>query len=107
MSKLWLDEERPPPNKTWTACRTVAQAKNFLIRYNPGVTEASLDHDIEPGSIVWLKPSGLSFVRWMIRENLVPPLVTVHSQNPIGGFRMVLALRRAGARVRWRPYGLL
>lgn len=107
--RLWLDEARPAPDATWTICRTVREAQES-VRFSGGLVDAfSLDHDLSTEAIFELAPSGLDFVRWYLRNYPLLGLRAsweVHSQNPIGGGRMVYALWRAGYRVRWAPYGL-
>lgn len=85
--KLWLDDIRTPPNKSWTWVKTVGEAIDMIK--NEIVTEASLDHDLGPGQL-----SGYDFVKWLEEHEAWPEKILVHSQNPVGKQNMLRAIVR-------------
>lgn len=90
------------------------------ILQNWFITEISLDHDLgyhdvelpedpdELAEVLILKgaseETGLDLVRWMIEEELVPPIVSIHSWNPPGARAMLQALQAAGYQAALRPF---
>lgn len=107
--KLWLDDVRSPPDESWEWVRTNEQAKDWL--YNERVVECSLDHDLglhdvddpndwdalmDAGEKTKNSETGLDLVNWMIENNLVPPIVRIHSWNPDGVKSMAARLNRFG-----------
>jgi len=110
--KLWHDDVRPPPDG-WTWAKTNAEAQRLLSEHD--VTEASLDHDLgetpdpnDPDVLMRAGSSpdgsGYDLVRWMIEHDRIPPLITIHSWNPVGAERMAYALADAGFPVAVVPY---
>lgn len=108
--KIWHDDVRPAP-ESWLWARTNEEAVRLLCDHHP-VEEISLDHDLgfhdvvlpedpdELAEVLILRgrseETGLDLVRWMIDNDLVPPIVTIHSWNPAGAKAMAAALRSAG-----------
>lgn len=112
--RLWHDDVRKPPDSSWFWARNNEDAKLIFTNYNVG--EVSLDHDL---GMDWVDPnvegseylkgssesgSGYDLVRWMCETKHLPSKITVHSWNPVGAERMVLALRDAGCYVKIQPY---
>lgn len=108
--KLFHDDIRRPPDDSWLWARTNEAAANYLtVARNLGdpCTEASLDHDLglhnyDPDvpdadmQIGWDEENdGYELVKWMVENDLVPPIVTIHSWNPAGAWRMASYLRNA------------
>jgi len=116
--RLWLDDVRPPPDG-WKWARTNAEAKTWLQRGGATpVEECSLDHDLGLRTLdtpadddpdYWDKvmdlveeaksepeETGYDLVEWMIENNCVPPVVTIHSWNPDGAMRMARRLADNG-----------
>jgi len=81
--KLWLDDLRPAPDKTWFHCKDVScMVHNFLL-YGLTLTEISLDHDLGPK-----EPTGYEFLCWLMKKVLYKeitkiPIIKVHSANPV------------------------
>lgn len=113
--RLWVDDVRRPPDKSWVWARTNGHAKDVL--YNERVGECSLDHDMGLheldvpentddywDSVIALahasrdqhEESGLDLVNWMIENRCVPALVTIHSWNPEGASNMAARLNQNG-----------
>lgn len=111
--KLYMDDVRPAPDPSWTVARTIEEAKTHLATRD--VIAASLDHDMgacedctrngrhvgdmrtpETTFSNWCRhaPDGYALVVWMLEHGHRPPLVTVHSMNPIGRSRMIELLRK-------------
>lgn len=115
--KLWVDDIRRPPNtEEWIWARTNREA--ILALRAGGIEECSLDHDMglhdfdpdqEDADMrvapdAGLQPDGLELVTAMIRGRLVPPVVTIHSWNPVGAQRMAKTLRDDGVNATVKPY---
>ncbi len=90
--KLFVDDERQPPDNTWVVLRHAENA----IAYISGrpcdfghVTHLSLDHDL--GENV---PTGYDVAAWLeeavFTQGVVPPMMLrVHSANPVGRARIL------------------
>jgi hypothetical protein len=106
--KLWLDDERPPP-QGWSLAKNLNEAKEFLM--TGAVLEASLDHDLGIRKIgtkkiirpdgstqeeeITLEENGTHLVDWMINTNHWPKTKPkVHSMNPVGAARMRQLIER-------------
>lgn len=82
--KIWLDDVRPAPDKTWWAVKSVNQAK-IVIRAAEGIEDTtiqlSLDHDLGQ----WAKDGGdgIKLLDWMAETERFYP-VELHTQNPVG-----------------------
>lgn len=83
--KLWVDDERDPPDDTWVIARSTQQALE-LIKMVGGLPHVmSLDHDLG------MKPDGkedkiihLLVELEQLYEKWPVPEYVVHSQNPVG-----------------------
>lgn len=81
--KLFIDDERDPPDESWTVVRTVEEAKTILVSWDLP-TEMSLDHDLGGDETV------MQILHWMA-ENFYeegPPPWKIHSANPVGRANM-------------------
>lgn len=82
--KIWLDDARPAPDKTWWAVKSVNQAK-IVIRAAEGIEDAtiqlSLDHDLGQ----WANDGGdgIKLLDWMAETERFYP-VELHTQNVVG-----------------------
>lgn len=106
--RIWHDDVRRPPDDTWEWARTNKRAKALLLVNRELAEEISLDHDLgcenvdpdAPDAIYLAGPSnegsGYDLVCWMIEQSLVPPIVTIHSWNPVGAQNMAARLNRFG-----------
>lgn len=107
--KLWHDDIRPAP-KGWAWARTNEEAKRLLETGNFQL--ASLDHDLgyhdveipedpdELAEVLLLRgqseETGLDLVRWMVETKNVPPVIRIHSWNPVGAQAMARVLIDSG-----------
>lgn len=104
--RVWLDDERHPP-PGWTAARCVAEALDLLS--SGAVAAISLDHDLgeemdpHEGHLSdeerYLSGrgdgTGYAVCLWLLEHpGLFPPLVFIHSANPVGRERMRQVLSR-------------
>lgn len=108
--RLFVDDVRPAPDG-FILARTVEEAKVYLERED--IIAVSLDHDMgacpectakgehigdmstpETTYMNWCPHAsdGYALVMWMIEHHRIPPLVYVHSMNPVGKARMIAAL---------------
>ncbi len=80
--KLYLDDTRTPPDKSWTLVRTVEECKELL---NKGeVTDLSLDNDLGHGFL-----EGRELVKWMSENDTWPThKPKVHSANVVAASYM-------------------
>lgn len=81
--KLFIDDERDPPDDTWTVARTNEQAVSLVAAFDmPGII--SFDHDL--GRDDSGPRTTMEFVAWLSNHRFDegPPPYTVHSQNPVG-----------------------
>lgn len=95
--KLYLDDERPTPegwNRAYTASEAIEHLKTGRV------THLSLDHDLGPqeagtGYDVCLFVEQKVFERAFDFDNpFIPPVMVVHSANPVGRKRMEDAIRQ-------------
>jgi len=82
--KLFIDDERTPPNNTWTVVRSYEEAiKKIKEKGSPDFI--SFDHDLGLGK------TGDDFAKWLIDQHLDGNIqfknnfkFKVHSANPVG-----------------------
>jgi hypothetical protein len=87
--KLFLDDLRQPPDRTWTVARSFEAAKFLVSRF--GVpAQISFDHDLGASNDGEPFKTGYDFAKWLIEEHLEGRIdisktkITVHSANPVG-----------------------
>ena len=90
--KLYLDDIRDAPDKSWLVCRTAPEAIRQLQKGNVAII--SLDHDLGSG-----QPTGYDVMKWIEKEvftnKFTPPLIMqVHSGNPVGKNNIKAAIKR-------------
>ena len=90
--KIWLDDERVPPNDTWTWTKS-AQDTIVMLQQND-ITDISLDHDLGDESIVG---NGYHVICWIeerifIDDFYIPPTITIHTCNSAAALRMKQSL---------------
>jgi hypothetical protein len=105
--KLWVDDERNPPDNSWTVARNYADAI-FLIE-NTLLEEISLDHDLGDGKKnQQYGPRGVSYLTGYDIvchiEKLIHfggiikvPKIFCHSSNPVGRARINSVIEKIGA----------
>lgn len=90
--KVYLDDERQPPDASWTPVRWPAEA--IALLKTGAVTEISLDHDLGGD----YDSSGYAVLLWLEEQvaarQMVPPRMTVHTMNAPARVRMEAAVRR-------------
>ena len=89
--KLWLDDERPPPDDSWLVFRTAEDLLEWLGPNMDKVELLSLDHDLgegrQTGYDVLLCLEGLAYLCRPVSFT-----IEVHSDNPVGRRNMLLAI---------------
>lgn len=98
MIKLFLDDERQPPDSSWIVCRDIS-AFVWYIDANGLPDLISFDHDLSDKQkvvtwgdrLVFTKDTGMQCAKWLIdfyqdMEADRPPFPKwrVHSMNPVG-----------------------
>lgn len=91
--KLWLDDERPVPDDSWTLVQTAEEAIEILKQGQ--VRELSLDHDLGTGRATGYEVA--CFIEEAAVRGTIPVIrrMFVHSANPVGRERMKQALHSA------------
>jgi len=128
VTKLWLDDERYPPDGSWTHVRSVIDAKKLVVKVLQDralgpFTHVSLDHDL--GDVLSaddtrrkrhrppVEQTGLVFTDWLVekilssdsfRESFDGCEWVVHSWNPVGNRAMIKSLERGGVHALLRPF---
>lgn len=94
--RIYLDDERSTPDG-WIRAYTAPEA--IVMLEGGEVTHLSLDHDLGPakagtGYDVCLFVEQKVFERaFQFNNPFIPPVMTVHSANPVGRQRMELAIQ--------------
>lgn len=103
--RVYLDDERKAPvgwHRVYTADECIAKLEGGKVE------ELSLDHDLaqehlehyegtgynSPPEPVFREKTGYAVVQWMIDNGVWPPLVILHTMNPVARDRMLAAIRR-------------
>lgn len=99
--RLFLDDLRNPPDRSWVTCRSVAAAQEYIEAYGYPYL-ISFDHDlgmkttgVAGGFIILAQevvaPTGYDFAKWLCECDLDEPWMSrlnfryqVHSANPVG-----------------------
>jgi hypothetical protein len=88
--RVYLDDEREAP-PGWFRVYTAAEAIELL--QTGRVEEISLDHDLGPPDV----GTGYDVVAWLearvISDGFAPPLIRIHTANPVARVRMEAAVR--------------
>lgn len=107
MAKLWVDDERMPPDNTWEMARSFHEAVHMLNCFI--YDTVSLDHDL--ASFYGHKEmTGYDIVCWMEDQTRkdpwhMPRTILIHSANPVGrknmqaGIDQIEALYKAAGRI--------
>ena len=94
--RLWLDDLRLPPDG-WLWAKTAWEAIDILK--SRVIVEVSLDHDLGDDQVLG---TGLDVLRWIEEQvatrEYAPPILHVHSMNPVGRARMQAAIEAILAR---------
>lgn len=87
--KIFLDDTRSAP-QGWILARWPEDVIKAIR--TGGVSEISLDHDLGEGSDLAHPRTGMDVLNWLEREvltnNLKPPLIRIHTANPVASQRM-------------------
>ena len=88
--KLWVDDLRDPPDPEWMVARNYQEA--IAILELGLVVTVSFDHDLGE------EKDGHDILTWLEEQiyydKIQPPIMTVHSANPVGRKQMELAIKR-------------
>lgn len=88
LMKLFLDDERNPPDDSWIVVRD-ARTAIHLLRHNR-FQELSLDHDLGTYQTGYDVCLFLEERAWIGQH--IPPILRCHSQNPVGRNRILRAI---------------
>lgn len=98
--KLYIDDVRNPPDRTYVVVRSMAAAQEYIEEYGYPFY-VSFDHDLGmKGQVLsnglWIgeeveQPSGYDFAKWLCAKDMDKPWMlshefryNVHSANPVG-----------------------
>lgn len=83
-SKLWVDDQREPPDDSWEWAKSAREAETLLSVGD--VKTLSLDFDLDHlgGEHNPEAANGADVAAWAKRNRLLPSKVTIHSANPQG-----------------------
>lgn len=102
MVKIWVDDVRPCPDKSWVVVKSVNAAKDLISRietrfggfaFNPlhGIAKISLDHDL--GEFAIDGGDGIKLMDWLVERGTLYP-IEFHTMNPVGRENMERMRRR-------------
>ena len=98
--KLWLDDERDPPDESWV---WVDNAKSAIAMLNTlDVTEISLDHDLGDENIFGNGYHVLCEIERLVftDDEYKVPDITIHTANPSAKEKMGAGLARIWKRAK-------
>jgi hypothetical protein len=93
--KLWIDDERTPPNESWRWAKNYHDAMDCVRQAHDAgedIEAISFDHDLGPG---W---TGLAVLNDLLLDAVYPTMVIVHTRNSVGRKNILAALHDAGYR---------
>ena len=87
--KLWVDDERPAPDESWT---WVTNSSSAIWMLSAGIhyAEISLDHDLGG------EDTGMIVLDFMSVHRIWPDTLTIHTANPPARKRMLAAANADG-----------
>ncbi len=99
--KIWLDDIREPPDKTWTWAKNAYQCAGLLLG-DWGVTEISFDHDLGyygDEDVLDVNNTGYAIAKLIERlayDGLQKKILwQIHSSNPEGRRNIEMAMKSA------------
>jgi hypothetical protein len=102
LDKLWVDDQRHPPDSTWMRARTFLEAVDAVINRTEPWEVISMDHDLSDH-----QPTGYDFVRWMVyyQQEKLPKVFRLHTANPVGYGAMESVIKHSGVYNERELYG--
>ena len=101
--KIWLDDIRPAPNG-YVHCKSVNQAKKYILSYCPQVTNQDIFLDLDHDLGDYYKDGGdaVKLLDWLEEQNLVNAryFFHLHTANPVGAENMRLIIQKNN----WREF---
>ena len=97
MFKIFLDDIRVPSDESWIVIKSYSEFIDFIIIHDfKLISEISLDHDL--GLISETEKTGYDVAKWLIDysidNQLILPLIKVHSANPVGAKNIISLINR-------------
>ena len=84
--KLWVDDERPAPDDSWSTAKDSHSARVVLaLCHLARLEEVSLDHDLGG------EDNGMIVLNCMADHAVWPATLTIHTANPPARERMLAA----------------
>lgn len=92
MKKIWLDDERDPPDDTWEWVKTAGACIAAIKSAQREETLVSLDHDLGER-----QATGYDVLKWLEvavfeKRSFICPYISVHTANPPARERMNAAI---------------
>jgi hypothetical protein len=89
MINVYLDDQITPLDEdNWTIVRTYKSCVQFLEKHRDKINLISLDHDLGE------RKTGYDVACFMIEKNIIPPVINIHSLNPVGVLNIEQLLRK-------------
>jgi ribosomal protein L18 len=89
--KLWIDDIRLPPNKSWTWVKNSTDAVKMI--YSQPIEEISFDHDLGGVDTAYRVATLIEELAYKKRINRM--IWHVHSANPVGHRNIEMAMKNA------------
>jgi hypothetical protein len=77
MVKLFIDDERQPPNAGWLVARNFENAVAIMTQYRDTLTDVSFDNDLG------LRLEGRDALKFLVDNAIAVTHINIHSQNHI------------------------
>ena len=91
--KIWLDDEREPPDKSWTWAKNSYEAFSAFFENPEKIEEISFDHDL--GKDDTSIPVATYLEKLAYFGIYAPIKWVIHSMNPVGRKNLQAILERA------------
>ena len=104
MKKLWLDDLRPVPDKTWDKVKSYKEFTSYILKH--GIPDIiSFDHDLGREHYIsyitnkkkhiledFDTPNGYDCAKWLVDQEYTLKEFYCHSANPIGKINIMTLL---------------
>jgi len=97
MFKIFLDDIRIPLDENWIIVKSYVDFINFIKSHQWDlIEEISLDHDL--GLEDETERNGYDVAKWLVNHsidnNVILPIIKVHSANPVGSKNIISLINR-------------
>lgn len=82
--KIFLDDILTPLDPDWITVKTTEECINLLKEPKNNINILSLDHDLGNETT----STGYDVCKFLVKNNIFPPEINIHSQNIVGALNM-------------------